>query len=102
MRNGIARTTAFIGIGVCAGLTNGDGGERARETPTNPADGQLCYANCDGSSTAPVLTPNDFLCFLNKFAAGNPYANCDGSTTVPVLTPNDFQCFLNSYAAGCP
>jgi len=29
-------------------------------------------------------------------------ANCDGSTSSPVLTPNDFQCFLNAYAAGCP
>ena len=30
------------------------------------------------------------------------YANCDGSTIAPVLNVNDFQCFLNAYAAGCP
>ncbi len=30
------------------------------------------------------------------------YANCDGSTIPPILTPNDFQCFLNAFAAGCP
>jgi hypothetical protein len=60
-----------------------------------------CYANCDGSSGSPVLTANDFQCFLNKFAAGDPYANCDGSTVTPVLTANDFQCFLNRFAAGC-
>ncbi len=66
-------------------------------TPTPP-----CYANCDNSTTAPVLTANDFQCFLNKFAAGDPSANCDGSTTSPLLTANDFQCFLNSFAAGCP
>ena len=61
-----------------------------------------CYANCDGSSGTPLLTPNDFQCFLNKFAAADPYANCDGSTGTPTLTANDFQCFLNAYAAGCP
>ncbi len=49
----------------------------------------------------PVLTANDFQCFLNEFAGASSYANCDGSTTSPVLTANDFQCFLNAYAAGC-
>ncbi len=61
-----------------------------------------CYANCDASSVNPVLTANDFQCFLNRFAAGSDYANCDQSTLNPVLTANDFQCFLNTYAAGCP
>jgi len=60
-----------------------------------------CYANCDGSTSIPLLTANDFQCFLNEFAAGNMYANCDGSTAAPTLTANDFQCFLNAYAAGC-
>ncbi len=63
-----------------------------------PAD---CYANCDASAATPVLTANDFQCYLNKFAAGDPYANCDGSTASPLLTANDFQCFLNAYASGC-
>ncbi len=62
---------------------------------------RTCYANCDLSTAAPVLTANDFQCFLNAYAMGSNYANCDGSTTVPVLTANDFQCFLNAYAAGC-
>ena len=60
-----------------------------------------CYANCDLSTTPPILNANDFQCFLNKFAAGDPYANCDGSTVPPVLNANDFQCYLNKYAAGC-
>ncbi len=60
-----------------------------------------CYANCDGSTAAPVLTANDFQCYLSKYAAGDTYANCDGSTAAPVLTANDFQCFLSKYAAGC-
>ncbi|MBL9032745.1 MAG: choice-of-anchor J domain-containing protein [Phycisphaerae bacterium] len=61
-----------------------------------------CYANCDGSTAAPVLNVNDFTCFLNAFAAGESYANCDGSTTPPVLNVNDFVCFQTRYAAGCP
>ncbi|MBX3376735.1 MAG: hypothetical protein KF678_07000 [Phycisphaeraceae bacterium] len=60
-----------------------------------------CYANCDGSTGNPLLTSNDFQCFLNRFAAADPYANCDGSTGSPSLTANDFQCYLNSFAAGC-
>jgi hypothetical protein len=60
-----------------------------------------CYANCDGSTTAPILNVLDFSCFLNKFAAGDPYANCDNSTTPPVLNVLDFSCFLNKFAAGC-
>ncbi len=60
-----------------------------------------CYANCDGSTTPPVLNVLDFSCFINLFAAGHPYANCDGSTTPPVLNVLDFSCFLNRFAAGC-
>jgi hypothetical protein len=63
---------------------------------------QPCYANCDGSTVSPALNVQDFACFLNKYAAGDPYANCDESTTVPTLNVNDFACFLNKYAAGCP
>lgn len=63
--------------------------------------GSLCYANCDRSNGIPVLTANDFVCFLNKFSTGDSYANCDGSTTQPVLNANDFQCFLNVFAAYC-
>ena len=29
-----------------------------------------CYANCDNSTTPPVLNVQDFACFLNLFAAG--------------------------------
>jgi hypothetical protein len=61
-----------------------------------------CYANCDGSTSSPMLNVNDFACFLNAFAAGSPSANCDQSTLAPVLNVNDFSCFLNRFAAGCP
>lgn len=60
-----------------------------------------CYANCDASTTTPLLNVNDFVCFTNMFAAGSTWANCDGSTLPPVLNVNDFGCFTNRYAAGC-
>ncbi len=63
--------------------------------------GTPCYANCDSSAGTPLLTANDFQCFINQFAAGTSYANCDASTGTPALTANDFQCFINRFAAGC-
>lgn len=69
----------------------------------SPASGlSICYANCDGSSVPPVLTANDFQCFLNLFAAADPRANCDRSTSLPLLTANDFMCFLDRFVEGCP
>jgi trimeric autotransporter adhesin len=61
-----------------------------------------CYANCDGSTAAPILTVLDFVCFQSRYVQGDPLANCDGSTASPVLNVNDFLCFLNRYAQGCP
>jgi hypothetical protein len=70
-----------------------------------------CYANCDGSTTAPILNVEDFTCFINEFAAATQlpheqqlthYANCDQSTTAPVLNVEDFTCFINQFAQGCP
>jgi hypothetical protein len=61
-----------------------------------------CYANCDGSTGVPRVTPNDFMCFMMKFITGHPYANCDESTGTPLLTANDFACFLSHAIAGCP
>jgi hypothetical protein len=58
-----------------------------------------CYADCDASG--PPLNIHDFMCFINRYAAGDPYANCDGSTTPPVLNVQDFACFLHEFAAGC-
>ena len=63
--------------------------------------GSSCYANCDHSTTAPILNVADFVCFLNRFSLGDPYANCDGSTMPPVLNIADFSCFLNAFSAGC-
>jgi hypothetical protein len=72
---------------------------------------QPCYANCDGSTTPPILNVEDFTCFINEFAAASQlpheqqlthYANCDQSTTPPVLNVEDFTCFINQFAQGCP
>jgi hypothetical protein len=60
-----------------------------------------CYANCDGSTAAPILNVNDFSCFLNRFATQDQSANCDGSTTPPMFNILDFQCFINHFASGC-
>lgn len=66
-----------------------------------------CYANCTNGTVMPVLTAEDFQCFLNAYAVGcldplNCYANCDRSTAAPFLNVNDFQCFLNQFSSGCP
>jgi hypothetical protein len=61
-----------------------------------------CYANCDHSTSTPLLNVADFTCFLQKFAQGNAYANCDGSTSQPVLNVADFTCFIQKFAQGCP
>ncbi|MFN0131211.1 MAG: hypothetical protein ACKVW3_01560 [Phycisphaerales bacterium] len=75
-----------------------------------------CYANCDNSTTLPILDANDLLCFNTEFAcasgdcANTPqtleaqirhYCNCDGSTTAPIFTANDLLCFNMAFVAGC-
>jgi hypothetical protein len=70
----------------------------------------FCHANCDGSTLAPVLNLQDFVCFINEFRAASAlstleqiasFSNCDGSVTPPVLNAADFTCFLNAFRAGC-
>jgi hypothetical protein len=95
VRGGALSDDAHAAFGVA--FTNGSGAEFL-----GALTGAACYANCDGSTTAPVLNVNDFICFQAAFAAGASYANCDGSTTLPVLNVNDFICFQAKFAAGCP
>jgi hypothetical protein len=102
----LAATLSTAGFAVVAWHDNRGNGSDAMAQSVRP-DGTLgnvaaCYANCDGSTIAPVLNVLDFNCFLNSFAAGASYANCDGSTIAPVLNVLDFNCFLNRFAAGCP
>ncbi len=93
---GIRRPTAQIALAICF-----PGSAADTYVIDNVSYGPYCAANCDCSSALPSLSANDFQCFLNKYASGDPYANCDGSSNVPLLTANDFQCFLNQFAGGC-
>jgi hypothetical protein len=62
-----------------------------------------CYADCDTSTGPGVLDIFDFLCFQNRFDAGEPYAcDCDTSSGPGVCDIFDFLCFQNAFAAGCP
>jgi hypothetical protein len=81
-----------------AGFMSGNGLELSGGYWNLPVEPPSCYANCDGSTGNPILTANDFVCFLNAFTAQEAYANCDG---VAGLTANDFICFINAYSTGC-
>ncbi|MBX3378232.1 MAG: hypothetical protein KF678_14655 [Phycisphaeraceae bacterium] len=95
-------TSEAVGFDLSADMTGDLIVDQADLNAINAAIGVGgCYANCDQSTGSPLLTANDFQCFLNKYAAGDTYANCDQSTGTPLLTANDFQCFLNKFAAGC-
>jgi len=93
-----ARGVSASGL-VIAGTGAGPDGQRAwiAKLPAAP-----CYANCDGSGTAPILNINDMTCFMNLYLSGSTAANCDGSTSAPVLNIRDFLCFQSKFAAGCP
>jgi hypothetical protein len=92
----------IVAISADGGTMLGNGLNGGVQTPFLVHLPAGCYANCDASSTSPILNVSDFVCFLNRYAAGDSYANCDGSTTPPVLNVSDFTCFLNRYSAGCP
>ncbi len=62
-----------------------------------------CYPDCDTSTGVGVLDIFDFLCFGNRFSAGDPYAcDCDTSTGPLVCDIFDFLCFGNAFNNGCP
>ncbi|MEX2219010.1 MAG: GC-type dockerin domain-anchored protein [Phycisphaerales bacterium] len=75
-------------------LTAGTQGRGAWNTPI-----VFCYPDIDDSGSLNVA---DFGAFLVAFAAGSQQANCDRSTTPPILNVADFSCYLQAYAAGCP
>jgi hypothetical protein len=79
--------------------TEDSGNARVLNVPLNVV--LPCYANCDGSTSQPVLTASDFTCFLSRFRAGDPWADCDQSGGNPALTASDFTCFLNLFRDGC-
>lgn len=106
---GTPSSDSTFGVAVSSGVTFAAGvtggalyGPAAGSDDTWLARYGGCFANCDGSTIAPTLNVNDFICFQTQFAAGLPSANCDGSTVSPTLNVNDFVCFLVRYAVGCP
>ena len=66
--------------------------------PPSGHDTPNCPANCDGSTTAPYLNVNDFLCVLSMCAAGQPYV-CNPNLA-PCIVPQ-YMCFMTAFAAGC-
>ena len=58
-----------------------------------------CQPNCDLSEGPTRLNVNDFVCFINKYAALDPYANCNVDSVIDI---NDFACFMGKFAQGCP
>jgi trimeric autotransporter adhesin len=58
-----------------------------------------CYADCDNSgSTSPRLNVDDFTCFINRYAIGDPYVDCNADGLRNIA---DFHCFLARFAEGC-
>jgi hypothetical protein len=58
-----------------------------------------CYADCDNSgSTSPRLNVDDFTCFINRYAFGDPYVDCNADGLRNIA---DFLCFLARFAEGC-
>ncbi|MFG0282882.1 MAG: GC-type dockerin domain-anchored protein [Phycisphaerales bacterium JB039] len=55
----------------------------------------VCPPDCDASGALDFF---DFLCFQDRFAAGDLRADCDGSGELDLF---DFLCFQNEFAAGC-
>jgi uncharacterized membrane protein len=106
-----ARLTAAHGISIDGNIIVGRGTVPGHPGAAFRAQLRPCYADCDGSLAYPALNVSDYICFLNRYAAGlsltgpaqvHSYANCDGSTAFPVLSVSDFTCFANFFASGCP
>jgi hypothetical protein len=54
------------------------------------------------SHNYPVPASHPFLTITAGIVVPPCYANCDASSTPPVLNVLDFGCFLNHFATGCP
>ena len=55
-----------------------------------------CVGDCNADFTLDFFV---FLCFQNRFAAGDTVVDCDRSGDLDFF---DFLCFQNAFAAGCP
>jgi hypothetical protein len=57
-----------------------------------------CAPNIDHSTQAPLLNANDYMAFMNAYAAGSSEADINGDGDLNVA---DFTAFGNAYAVGC-
>jgi hypothetical protein len=80
-----------------SGFTGTLGGGGGGVTMPRLIDGERCYADCD-QDCAYSADLFDFLCFVNKFNAGEDYADCDGNGALDLF---DFLCFVNLFNEGC-
>lgn len=61
-----------------------------------------CLADCDVSTGIGVLDVLDFVCFMQRFRAGDPEAcGCDETTGVGVCDVFDVLCFQSAFSEGC-
>jgi hypothetical protein len=60
-----------------------------------------CPMDCDCGTVGPRMSVNDFMCFLQRYQAGDTWANCDRSFTPPVLNIGDMTCFMQRFAEAC-
>ena len=58
-----------------------------------------CYPNCDGSTLAPILNVNDYICFQGEWRKRSAYGDYNGDG---VWTINDFIAFQADFRKGCP
>ena len=71
--NTVQRVNRLTGASLGTAVTAGAGGlSNTYGIADIPGPVVPCYANCDGSTGAPLLSAADFVCFLAKFRAGCP------------------------------
>jgi hypothetical protein len=58
--------------------------------------GSVCVADCNGNGSLNIL---DFVCFQQKFQAGDDSADINGDGSLNIL---DFVAFQQAFQAGCP
>jgi hypothetical protein len=100
--NGWQSVTPFSRVKIIGLSPFAEGGYIHIDDLEYSANSASCYANCDGSTSPPILNVLDFVCFQTRFAQGSSSANCDNSTSEPVLNVLDFICFQTAFAQGCP
>jgi subtilisin-like proprotein convertase family protein len=89
---------------IASGSTNVFGGVLANwNTSTLPRCAYVLRLIASDQASVNCGTTSNSTEYLTAVNIG-AYANCDSSSTAPILNVADFACFLNSYAAGggCP